>query len=145
MTANPIPFSLDNPVRFTQPLDSDEARTALRDVAEQRRQAREWKQRAMADAAEKERTYRRARARSWALAPAGSAKEREDWVNDNTADARYDRDVALYLIKAADERLAEVDAERASLHKLCEWSMRMMDVSGREPAATDPIGGRRAA
>jgi hypoxanthine phosphoribosyltransferase len=128
MSGNPLPLSLTEPMRFSQPLDFDDARTALRAVAEHRRQAREWKQRSMAEEAEKERTYRKLRAEAWLKAPESTAKEREDWVNSETRDARYERDIASRLVKAADERLSEVDAERASLHRLIDWSMKVAPV-----------------
>lgn len=123
MTRQAIPLSLDKPMRFTQPLDFTDAREALREVEEQRRQARDWKQRAMQTEVEAERAYRKLRAEAWTKSPEGTAKLREDWVNDFTADARFDRDIAARIVKAADERLAEIDAERASLHRLIEASM----------------------
>jgi hypothetical protein len=144
MSRNPIPLELGSGFRFDQPLDADDARKALHMVAEQRRQARDWYERALEQRAAKERDYRQARARAWTLHTNGTAKEREDAVNDTTAPARYDRDVADGIVRAALERLAEVDGERASLHRLCDWSMRMMDVSAGEPQTT-PIGARRAA
>lgn len=147
MTPNPIPLTLDLRMVFDQPLDHTEARTALRSVAEARRQARDWLQRALQDRADKERAYRQARATAWLTAPEGTAKAREDWVNDHTAQQRYERDVAEGIIKAAYERLQEVDAERASLHRLCDWSIKLA-VAGEQPEPQGPvsaIGGRRAA
>lgn len=133
---NPIPLSLDKPMQFAQPLDFTDARDALRECAQQRHQARDWKQRSMHAAADKEHTYRKARAVAWTLAPEGTAKMREDWVNDHTADARRERDWALYLIKAADERLAEVDGERASLHRLIDASMPAIQSGMQEQPPT---------
>ena len=141
--SNPVPLTLDKPFQFEEPLDMDEARTALKAIARARRQAREWFQQATLNAAEKERAYRKARAREWPQV-AGTAEEKKDAVNDRTADLRYERDVAVGVVKAALERLEEVDAERASLHKLVEWSMKVAPL-GIAPAAeyTEPIGGRR--
>lgn len=147
MTGNPVPLSLTEAFRFDQPLDADDARQALRMVAEQRRQARDWYMRALEARADKERTYRHGRANAWTTTTEGTAKEREDAVNDKTADARYERDVADGVVRAALERLEEVDAERASLHRLVDWSMRLDPhaMEGREPAQPQVIGGRRAA
>jgi hypothetical protein len=144
---NPIPLSLTAPFAFGQPLDQDDARQALRMVAEQRHQARDWYQRAIEQRADMERVYRKARAAAWARHTDGTAKEREDQVNDVTADARYERDVADGIVRAALERLAEVDGERASLHRLIDWSMRLDPHAqeGREPSTTTVIGQRRAA
>lgn len=141
MSRNPIPLALDQPFRFDQPIDMDDARQALRACAENRHQAREWLQRATLDRAEKEREYRKERARAWSSVE-GTAKEKEDAVNDKTADQRYARDVAEGVIKAAQERLEEVDAERSSLHRLIDWSMKIAPV---EPAEMQTFGGRRAA
>ncbi len=138
------PLSLDKPFTFTQPLDMTEARAALRAVANSRREAREWFQRASQNAAEKERTYRKQRAVAWATVD-GTAKEKEDAVNDKTADLRFERDVAVSLVKATLERLEEVDAERASLHRLVEWSMKVAPLGApAEPAEFTTYGGVRA-
>jgi len=140
---NPIPLSLDKPFRFTHPLDLEDARQACRECAESRRQAREWKQRAMQAEVDGEHAYRKLRAQAWLQAPEGTAKMREDWVNDFTADARRERDIAVRIVKSADERLAEIDGERASLHKLIEFSIRV--TSAGEPAPDgEVIGARRA-
>lgn len=146
MTGNPIPLSLTDPVAFAQPLDAHDAREALRQVAESRRQARDWYMRALANRAEKERDYRKARASTWALSTEGTAKEREDLVNERTSDQRYERDIADGIVRAALERIAEVDGERASLHRLIDWSMRLDPLAAEQPSgASSPIGGRRAA
>ena len=50
--------------------------------------------------AEHERDYRRARANAW-LSTEGTAKEREDAVNAETADARYLRDLSEHERQAA--------------------------------------------
>jgi hypothetical protein len=123
--SNPLPLSLEEPMRFTQPLDHTEARAALRECANNRHQARDWLQRATQQRAEKEKAYRKLRAQKWVGAPEGTAKMREDWVNDQSAQARYERDVAVGVIRAAEERLDEIDGERASLHRLIDWSMKI--------------------
>jgi hypothetical protein len=143
--SNPVPLSLTQPFRFDRPLEMDDAREALHSCAESRRQAREWKMRAMQDEAEKERAYRKARAEAWLRAPDGTAKHREDWVNDYTGGHRFERDLAARIVKAADERLAEVDAERASLHRLIDWSMKVTGAAEPEAADVKTYGSRRAA
>jgi hypothetical protein len=128
MTLNPVPLSLDEPYEFEQALEIDDARRGLHLLAEQRRQARDWLQRAIKSKAEKEKEYRRERARCWARNTEGTAKEREDKVNDETAQFRYERDIAEGIVLAAKERLEEIDAERASMHRLVDWSMQMQGV-----------------
>lgn len=123
---NPIPMSLTKPYRFSEPLDFDDARDAAREISRGRRQAREWKQAAMQAAAEAEHSYRKARAHAWARCPSEKiAKEKEDWVNAETVDARQHRDIAVSLVKAADERLEEIDADRSMLNQLMQWSMKV--------------------
>lgn len=141
---NPIPLSLTEPFKFSQPLDVADARQALRDCANNRRQAREWFQRASEDAADKEREYRKARARAWLTVVGDTAKQKEDNVRDMTADLCYERDVALGVVKAAQERLEEVDAERASVHRLVDWSIKIAAIQQPEPEHYEPpIGARR--
>jgi hypothetical protein len=142
--SNPVPLSLTEPYRFAQPLEMDDARAALRECASARRQAREWKQRAMQKAAEAEHEYRKGRAQAWVVCPDGIAKEREDWVNAHTAQLRQDRDLALSLVKAADERLEEVDADRSSVHRLVDWSMKVTPANEPTPEFGPVIGGRAA-
>lgn len=125
MTLNPIPLSLDEPYEFEQALEIDDARRGLHLLSEQRRQARSWLQRAIKDRAEKEKTYRQERARCWARSPEGTAKEREDKVNAETTQFRFERDVAEGVVLGAKERLEEIDADRASMHRLVDWSMSL--------------------
>lgn len=142
MAKDAIPLSLTEPYKFQQPLEMDDARDALRECASARRQAREWKQNCMQEEAEKERLYRRARALAWLEAPEGTAKFREDWIADRTADVRFERDIAARLVKAADERLAEVDADRSSVHRLVDWSMKVTPSNESPPHFERPIGAR---
>jgi hypothetical protein len=134
VSGNPIPMSLTEPYKFAQPLDYDDARAALRECATARRQAREWKQQAMHEAAVAEHNYRKARAEAWARCSSDKiAKEKEDWVNAETVTARQTRDLAVSLVKAADERLAEIDADRSSVHRLVDWSMKVAPVPEMVP------------
>ena len=48
-----------------------------------------------------ERDYRRAKGRAWVQAPKGTVPEREAWVDGETCDLRYARDVADGLRQAA--------------------------------------------
>jgi hypothetical protein len=146
VSGNPIPLTLDQPIRFDQPLDLNDAREALRAVSEARRDARDWLRRALLNAAEKERDYRKGRAIAW-VSTDGTAKEREDKVNDKTAEARAQRDIALGVVKVAQERIEEVDGDARALYRLIEWSMRLNPTA--QPDEPDgPVrtfGGWRAA
>lgn len=46
------------------------------------------------EVAEAERLYRKARALAWPRVPQATAKEKEDWVDAETADERFTRDLA---------------------------------------------------
>lgn len=116
-----------------------DAREAARAISGQRRNARalleaaiDDLESALANEAEKERSYRKLKAEKWLRAEGDTAKAKEAWVDAESAQARYERDIASGLVKGAqqrvrlaEEKLAEVDGERASLHRLLEWSMRV--------------------
>jgi hypothetical protein len=134
MTANPVPLILNDPLQI------DEARKACQVIAQQRHGAREALERAVTVLAEKERLYRRARAVAYVEnTGAPSAGMRDALVDDATADARYARDVARGVVDAQVERLKEIDGQRASLHRLVDWSMRL------DPFAQDDRGEQRRA
>lgn len=68
-------------------------------------------------AAEAERTYRKTKAECWARSKGQDmlAKEREAWVDAESADERYDRDLATALAQSG--RLA-IEARRAQISLL---------------------------
>ncbi len=53
------------------------------------------------EAAEAERAYRHLQARAFALCPSGTVPERDAWVKDYCADARFRRDLADGFRQAA--------------------------------------------
>lgn len=67
--------------------------------------------------ASKERDYRKLRARRWVDAE-GTAKQKEDWVDGETADARYERDVAKGLVLVARESVRSRQAQLSALQTL---------------------------
>lgn len=89
-------------MRLSRLLDS--GLTALRD------QATEF--------AEAEREYRRGKGQAWLVAPEGTVAVREAWVNENTADLRYRRDLAEGMRQAA---LEAVRSRRAQISALQTW------------------------
>lgn len=112
-------------------LQIDEARAACQAIAGQRRAARHQLETALERLAERERDYRKARAvayvRNESAPSAGDAE---------TAEHRYERDVAKGLVEVAEELLRQIDAERASLHRLIEFSIRMFSaLEGHEEPA----------
>lgn len=112
------------------PLTYDDARTAARTLAKRRHEAGDNLVEAIKDAAEKKRLHRIARALAYVKTTDGTADLRKTRVEELASQAEYDRELAEGMVRACSERLAEVDGERASLHKLIEWSMK--DPAGAE-------------
>lgn len=128
-----------------QPLEIDDARRASRRLAELRREAENQLEKAVTEAAEAERTYRKAKAQAFVTVAdhEGTAAAKEAHANAASADQRYKRDLAEGMVKVAVERLRGLEREGASLRSLTEWSMRMYE---REvPPASQTYGGQRAA
>ena len=65
--------------------------------------------------AEAERDYRLAKAQAWLKAPDGTVPQREAWVNGQTAELRYRRDLAEGLKQAA------VESVRSRRAQLSSW------------------------
>jgi hypothetical protein len=120
MTGNPTALRLEDALQV------DEARRAVHIIALRRREARTALERAENDLADKQRLYRRAKADAYVkradMRPADAQKVA---VEADAADAEYARDVARGLVKAQEELLKEIDGERASLHRLLDWSMKL--------------------
>ncbi|MDQ3730277.1 MAG: hypothetical protein M3355_11895 [Actinomycetota bacterium] len=113
------------PYRLSQPLDVEDVRSAYRDYLTWRQDARASLENAHRDLAEKERVYRKARAEKRVTVEAATAGERDDKVDSETADARYERDVAKGMVKVAEEKLEELDRGLSSVNRIAEWSMRL--------------------
>lgn len=119
---SPSPFTLGLEFSLDQPLDFEDARDATRRFAEQRQEARQMLESAYAEQAQAEFDYRKARREQRLSATDTSEKERTEFVEAQTAEHRKARDLAQYKVKIIIERLEEIDASRASLHRLIEWS-----------------------
>jgi hypothetical protein len=108
------------------PLALEDARGAMHQLARRRREAAAALHQALVTVAERERAYRRQRAvAAVENADAPNASIRDALTDEAAADARYQRDLALAAVRAHEESLRQVDAERASLHKLVEWSIAL--------------------
>lgn len=132
------PYTVEMPYELNDALDMSDAREAARVIARKRKAAKDKLadaiddyESALAEEADKERTYRKHKAHLWLKAEGDTAKAKEAWVDAESATARYERDIAtglakgaLQRIKLAEEELQEVDGERASFHRLVEWSAR---------------------
>lgn len=69
-------------------------------------------------AAEAERQYRKAKARCWIEAPDGTAGAKEAWVNGQTADLRYTRDLAVGMERNARDAIRAYQAQISLLQSV---------------------------
>jgi hypothetical protein len=137
MTANPVALHLE------RPLEIDEARTAARRMAEQRREAENALQAQVERAAETEREYRKAFSAAF-VAAEGTAAAREAEAKAASADECYARDLAAGMVKVATERLRGLEGERSMLKSLTDWSSRLR-LDEQETVGGQTFGRRAAA
>lgn len=128
----PQPFILDDP------LDYESGRLAAKTLNERRAAARSDLESATDRLCDAERDYRKERARRIGEA-SGTVDEKKVWLDSETADLRHARDGAEWAVKIIQERLAELDAQRASLHRLLEWSMRLDPMAAEVFAQRQPV------
>jgi hypothetical protein len=107
-----------------QPLSYSDAQTALRNVTANVREAERCYEQAVEQAAEAEATYRRVLAKTMRQLraegmPIGLA---ETCAKGDVADFSRDRDRAAGDLRLALETIENRRGERASLHRLIEWS-----------------------
>lgn len=115
------------PLHLEQPLEIDEARTAARRLAQQRRDAEEELEKQVKKAAEAERSYRKSLALAF-VNPDNTGKTaaaREAKARDIAGEAGKDRDIQAAMVKVFVERLRGLEGERSMLKSLVEWSMKM--------------------
>src|SRR5262245_8607087 len=113
---------------MTEPtIDFGDLRRAYHENAEQRREVRRDRKRFAEMKADKECLYRK---RLWsAFAEKRSDKESvaaaELYARAEAAELGRERDMADACVKDCDHRIDQLEAERASLRQLGEWSMRL--------------------
>ena len=113
------------PLLLENPLEIDEARRASHALAQQRRAAETRLEELATEAAEAERAYRKKLAQSFLVAEGDTAAMREAHAKSLAADAGYQRDLKVGLVKAQQERLRGLEGERSQLKTIAEWSARM--------------------
>ena len=107
------------------PLSYNEARVKAHQIAAARRQAREDLDVALAKKAEAHREYRKSKAVAWAkVERSGTAEERKALIEAAVAEAEFAFNMADAEVRIVYERLAEIDGERASFHRLVSWAER---------------------
>jgi len=135
---------MNNPValHLERPLEIDEARTAARVMASQRREAENTLQQLVTLAADAERDYRKAFSAAF-IAAEGTAAAREAEAKAASANECHARDVSAGMVKVQTERLRGLEGERSMLKSLVDWSSRLR-LDEREVIGGETFG-RRAA
>jgi predicted NAD/FAD-binding protein len=123
----PQPFVLDE----DDVLDYESGRTAGSELNRRRVEARRALEDAIKTRIEAETVYRKARATKRLEADASDAPGRKEQIDAWTADEWEAREKAQMAVDIWKERLEEIDGQRATLHRLLEWSMRL------DPAAAE--------
>jgi uncharacterized coiled-coil DUF342 family protein len=119
----------------TQPqphMDFSEIRTAAHHLAQKRRDARRDYERYSEQAADAERDYRKRLAKAFAEAKSAgdvTAAQAELHAYAQAADHKHKRDLAQAMAKSCLLRIEELEADRAMLRQLGDWSQRMEGVA----------------
>lgn len=90
------------------------------------------------EVAEAERQYRIRKARLWLEAPSGTAGLRQAWVDAESADLRYERDLADGLRDAAREALRARRQELSALQSLLAAFKSEADFARTSPREVSP-------
>lgn len=145
--ANPVPM------RFVDPLDYEDARQALKASAERIRAAEDRLEESINEAAEAEAEYRRQLARKMihlrttsdhAIGKPLGATEAEKIAKGDPEVTAYSqaRDIKREMIKHAFGVLEDRRGDRASLHKIVDWSAKVADREAFTSAQLDAQIGR---
>jgi flagellar biosynthesis/type III secretory pathway protein FliH len=112
---------------MTTHLDLNDLRDQARKLAELRREARRDRERYAHEQAQAERDYRMLLARTFAEKRAeGEAQgAAEIFARGVTAEVVLRRDMAAAMVKSCDLRIEELEADRAMLRQIGDWSMRL--------------------
>ena len=138
MTHDRVP----QPMTLTEPIDYEDARQALKALAQQRKTYRQELEEATSRLVDSEREYRRGRATARVKCEATTAADRKEEIDGATADLRHVRDGAEWGVKIVQEKLEEIDAQRASVHRLVDWSMKL-DPFAQEQRDRVPVHAQR--
>lgn len=109
-----------------QPLDFHDAQQRLRQIAQQLRDAEAFHREWVENHADAESAYRKALAQAYTRhrADGKGAGEAEVLSKGDCADLSRARDIAAGMVRAALESLENRRGDRASLHRLVEWSAK---------------------
>lgn len=113
------------PLELREPLALDDAREMARLISRQRRAAEKELEQRSKDAAQAEQDYDVAYHQQFVQAE-GTAAAREAEAKSNTADLLFRKRLARDMVKVAQARLDGIDGERASMHRLIEFSISLV-------------------
>jgi hypothetical protein len=142
MNANPVPLGLRDP------LGMEEARSAMREASRHIRDAETRHKAQIEVAADAAKDYRKGLATAYVTrrAEGKGAGEAELLAKGDAADLERVKAIQEGMVKACLEELEDRRGDRASLHKLVEWSMKVTPVGEQEQGSGElQTFGRRAA
>ena len=121
---------------LNEPLDYEDARQALKAAAQRIRDAEELLEQRFESKALAERDYRRKLSERLVhhRSEGKGAGESEVLAKGDVADLSHARDLADGMVRVAHEILEDRRGDRASLHKICEWSQRLDAFAQRDQA-----------
>lgn len=85
--------------------------------------------------AECERAYRKLKARKWLEAPDGTAGAKEAWVNAETADLRYERDIASGMERNSRDAIRSYQVQISLLQSVANAYKAEADFARTGPSA----------
>jgi hypothetical protein len=129
----PQPFLLD------EPLDYEDGRAAASELNRRRVDARKDLEKHIDARIEAETVYRKARALKRLEVTATDGPGRKEQVDAWTTDEWAAKEKAQRAVDITKEKLEEIDGQRASLHRLIEWSQQL------DPTVAEARAQRRVA
>ena len=113
-------------------MDFDDIRRAAHMLGQKRRDARRDYERYMEQSADADRDYRKALAiafAEWKAKDGVTAAQAEIAAHAAAADHKHKRDLSSALAKSCLLRIEELEADRAMLRQLGDWSQRIAGVA----------------
>jgi hypothetical protein len=113
-------------VNNPEPFDFNQARAGLSRIAQQLRDSEDFHRTQVERLADAEAAYRKGLAQAYVRhrADGKGAGEADVLSKGDCADLSRERDIAAGMVRAALEALENRRGDRASLHRLADWSQR---------------------
>jgi hypothetical protein len=122
------------------PLNYDAAATSMREAGQRIRSVEEAHKLAIADAADAEALYRKTIGDTFETYRTGGKGVEESLIlaRRDTWNLLREREKATGMVRYQLERLEDRRGERASIHRLVEWSGAMAVLNGKKRAGDEP-------